>query len=431
MKKKNKYADFTKKGLHIQYLFSDIIHWIFFPQIWLWQRPIYKFVNKDAKKTLKPPFMVIGNHQGFSDFLFVYYAWFGHRLWWLVTDRMFETKFKAWLYKRLLCAPVNTDNASLSDVRLTLDILKANNILVMYPEGHINFETSATKNFKGGATVIALQSGVETVPVYRERRKHWWNRQRIIIGEPYNVKEMAGLNPSRNDVERINNEIYEKELELKRIYQNWAPAKKCQRNNVQVFVSPRTFECNMKVSSKERMEEIERTKDKQSKIDKIYAWKVLERVFREEYGENINQLHLHKLDSGKWSCDKYHISISHSGELIAVAIGKYNCGVDIQSVEEMDFSLDAIELTLNEEEKSDTVNKDYLVKNWSVKEAKYKLDGISGFCPKNMKLKEIENAESEVICYKGREYRLSVVSDTKDIASYHFLEKDIDFKKEN
>ena len=425
MKEKKNYLDFKKKALHFQYLLSDIIHWFIFTQIWFWQRPLFKYVDKDAKKALKTPFIVVGNHQGFSDFLFVYYLWFKKRIWWLVTEKMFDTKFKAWLYKRLLCLQIDPDNGSIQDMRLAIDALNANNIVGIYPEGHINFETSQTKTFKGGATFLAYQAGVNSIQVYRERRKHWWQRQRIIVGKPYNVKEMLGDKASRADLEKLNEQIYQNEMELKRIYQTWAPAKKCQRNNIQVFISPRTFDCNMKIRSKERLEEINRTKDKQSRIDKIYAWKVLEKVFKEEYGEDINKLHLHKLDSGKWSCDKYNLSISHSGDLIAVAIGKYNCGVDIQAVDEIEYSADMINLTLHDDEINENINKDYLIRNWSVKEAQYKLDGFSGFCPKNMKLDEIKNADTRAISYKGKDYHLSVVGAVNDIVSYHVLSDDI------
>lgn len=428
MKEKKKYLDWTKKGCHIQFLLSDIVKWCYFTRIWLWQRPKYKYIDKEAKKALKAPFMIVGNHQGWSDFLFMYYAWFTKRIWFMVTTNMFETKFKAWLYKRLMCVAIDPDNGSLSDMRTVIDVIKANNIVGIYPEGHINFKTSQTKDYRGGATLMALQTGIDTIPVYRERRKHWWQRQRIIIGKPYNVKAMVGSRPTREELDRVNKEIFEQTLELKRIYQDWVPAKKVDRNNIQVFVSPRRFESDMKVTDKERLKEIAGCKDEQSKLDKIYAWKVLEKVFKEEYGENINKLHLHKLDSGKWACDKYHISISHSGELIVVAIGKYNCGVDVQSFDEMNVTDELIDMTLNDSERNQEITKQYVVKNWSIKEAKYKLDGISGFLPKNMKVEEIENAETSIIVCNNKEYQLSVAGDTHDIVSYHFLNGEIKFQ---
>ena len=65
-------------------------------------------------------------------------------------------------------------------------------------------------------------------------------------------------------------------------------------------------------------------------IDSRWIWRLLSKEFYEVLVTNLNSLHPHRLDTGKWVVDNYFISLSHSGGLFAVAISSHNIGVDIQ-----------------------------------------------------------------------------------------------------
>ena len=231
MSKKQKEPLYIKRKVAWKYLFSDFIKYLYFSRIWLWQRPKYYYVNKEAKKALKEPFMIVSNHQGFSDVLFVYYPFFKKRIFFMAHQNIMQNKFKGWIFTHLLCIPIDPESGSFAALRTLMTVIKEGNIVSVFPEGHINHESDEVKDFKGGASFLALQSGVDIIMMYREKRKHWWNRQRIIVGEPYNLKKMFGEHPSRADLEAATKVIYDKEIELKKLYQSIVSEKKVKRVN--------------------------------------------------------------------------------------------------------------------------------------------------------------------------------------------------------
>ena len=342
-------------------------------------------------------------------------------------QNIMQTKFKGWIFENLLCVPIDPNSGSFTALRVLLDALKKGNPIGVFPEGHINHNSSEIKSFKGGVAFLALTSGVDTILMYRERRKRWWQRNRIIVGEPYNPKNELGATGSRNDLARATDDIFNRELELKRLYQQLYTAKQCERHNIQVFVSPMPFETKGKIFPVSRREEIESCKSEKTKDEKFYAWKLLEKVFKEQYGENIKHLHFTKQENGKWVCDKYHVSISHSGELVSVAIADYRLGIDIQDISAVHPSDELIDKVFNEDEKP-SLDAYEFAKGWGLKESAFKCSDDKGFNPKAYKLGEIKNYENNVIIYNGKEYNLSVVGEINDFISYRFLTPDIKMK---
>lgn len=420
---------FIKEKVAWKYLFSDWIKWCYFSRIWLWQRPKFYYLDYEAKKNLKEPFMIVMNHQGFIDPVMVYYAFFTKRIFFMAHQNIMQTKFKGWIFQNLLCIPIDPDTGSFQSLRVMMDVLKKGNPLGVFPEGHINFNSTETKEFKGGATFLALQTGVDVIMLYRERRKHWWQRNHIIVGKPYNPRQMAGGSVSRSELDRVNQEVFAKELELKRLYQEMYTAKECERSNIQVFISPMPFECKSKIYPKQRAEEIASCKSEKTRNDKFYAWKLLEKVFKEQYGENIKRLHFKKQENGKWVCDKYKVSISHSGELVAVAVAKFGVGIDLQAYDQVNVSDALIDKVFNEDEKPNDNSKEAFIKGWGLKESAFKLSNDDAYNPKHYNVKDIKNSECNTIIYNDKEYNLSVVGEVNDFISYHFMTPDVKMKE--
>ncbi len=430
MKKKqaSNHIDFKKKRYGLKYLFCDIVKYLYFTRIWLWQRPKYYYVNKEAKKSLKDPFMIISNHVGFSDCLMIYYAFFSKRPFFLIHQNTFNTPFKAWIFKHLLCIPADPETGSFMAIRDLIDCVKAGNSICIFPEGHISFDTSGSQALKGGATLIALQTGIDTINLYRERRKHWWQRNRIIVGEPYNLKSLAGNATSRKDLDKVNNIISDKQNELKIKYQEMFKAKKCKRTNTQVFFAKMPFECDKKISNKQRRIEIDSCKSEKTKMEKFYSWKLLEKVLKEEYGENINKLHFRKLENGKWCIDKYEISISHSGSLLALSISSIKHGIDIQEYGNEELSNKLADKIYSENEKPDSLTNEQFYKDWSIKEAMFKMSNDESFNPKKYDLINNFDINTKIIKCDNKTYSFALSQEVNGFISYHFLDKDISFE---
>ena len=130
-----------------------------------------------------------------------------------------KTKFTKWFYHNCGCVPVNREKPSLKTFREIVQRLEGGNVVAMFPEGHVSFKNDNPMSpFKSGAVLMAYQANVPIIPVYREIRSNPWKRQRIVIGEPIDIKKTFGENVSVAEIEKIAQYLFDKEQELKNKY---------------------------------------------------------------------------------------------------------------------------------------------------------------------------------------------------------------------
>ena len=60
-----------------------------------------------------------------------------------------------------------------------------------------------------------VKAGAQIVPIYIDRRPHWYNRQRYMVGEPIAMQNASGARATLMDINRLTEELYQKELKLK------------------------------------------------------------------------------------------------------------------------------------------------------------------------------------------------------------------------
>lgn len=86
----------------------------------------------------------------------------------------------------------------------------------------------------------------------------------------------------------------------------------------------------------ERQAEIDGAKSQKVKNEKYSAWKLLEYGVKDLYNKDLGQFSFKKLQSGKWMSDGFFFSISHTKNLVCVAISDKPIGVDIENLEEFE-----------------------------------------------------------------------------------------------
>ena len=79
-----------------------------------------------------------------------------------------------------------------------------------------------------------------------------------------------------------------------------------------------------------RNEEIKSTTNAKLKLQKYYAWKVLEYAIKNDFNLNPLDVDFTKNANGKWKCSNFHFSISHSENAVCVSISTKQTGVDVQ-----------------------------------------------------------------------------------------------------
>lgn len=90
-------------------------------------------IKKERMKGLKPPYLVLGNHNSFFDFYVTPLALFPHRANYVSELEGFEA-YGEWIYRQVGCLGTRKFVNDLALVRNIHNVIKRKGILVMYPE---------------------------------------------------------------------------------------------------------------------------------------------------------------------------------------------------------------------------------------------------------------------------------------------------------
>jgi long-chain acyl-CoA synthetase len=142
-------------------------------------------------------FIVSPNHQTFVDGIFLSaalpYPVF-RRLFLVGAAEFFETRFMAWLARKINVVPVDPDTNLVTAMRAGASGLRLDKVLVLFPEGERSIDGTPRK-FRKGAAILSAHVGVPIVPVAidglyeiwpRGRRLNWrrllpWSETRITV----------------------------------------------------------------------------------------------------------------------------------------------------------------------------------------------------------------------------------------------------------
>ena len=216
MAKKNPYqAHF----FNIKHFIFDVGRFMGWPLL-LWFRMKKEYVNKKQKKHIKGGALIVSNHILYSDPMVLHCTFWYRRLHFVVMKEIFTNKFNTWLYSHCGCLPIDRTHFSLKDLKGIVQRLAGGNVIGIFPEGHVSFTNENPMSpFKSGAVLMAYQANVPIYPVYREIRPSIWRRQRILIGEPIDIRKQFGEVLSMEQIDEATKYLFEKEQELKEIYQ--------------------------------------------------------------------------------------------------------------------------------------------------------------------------------------------------------------------
>ncbi len=170
---------------------------------------------------------------------------------------------------------------------------------------------------------------------------------------------------------------------------------------------------------KARGEEILSCRNERVQIEKYYVWRLLLHAIERSFGLKAKKLRFEKKENGQWICDACCFSLSHSGELVAVAVSQRPVGIDVELATPK--SLRAAEklfspaewdayMTLGDAEKADA-----FVRRWTEKESMFKKRGEGAF---SLEDTEMFIGEGRALCARDA-YWLSVACD-RDLCIRYF-----------
>ena len=177
-------------------------------------------VIRTAGKCPRGGVLISSNHPTFLDPIILLASIRERRLHSLATTDLFSNRLKTFMFTRMHCIPVDKNNFSMTTFHEVVDRMKAGCAVVIFPEGHVNRNGGQEINaFKSGAILMAHRASAPILPVYIVRREKWYHRQYVVLGEPFDVRAAVGLIPTMEQVDKVCEQLREKELELKRYYE--------------------------------------------------------------------------------------------------------------------------------------------------------------------------------------------------------------------
>ena len=215
-----------------------------FKRIWLWfayevSRILYFVLlvpyrpqlltaeGKRHKGLLKGGAMLAANHTTFSDPFVVGSAFWYRKMQFFAADAVMATKTRENLLKAAGAIKVNREITDIEAVRSSVEVLKKGRLLLIFPEGSVQ-KVGDVQPIKPGAALMALQAGVPIIPLFICYTPRWYNRRKVIVGNPIDPKKLCSHKiPTAADIENITRALQE---EMQRISKNFVRTK--QEENV-------------------------------------------------------------------------------------------------------------------------------------------------------------------------------------------------------
>lgn len=175
------------------------------------------YMNK-TKGLYRGNYIISSNHISYADPTIISTAFWMRRVGFLATKNIFENKILNFMFTRYGCVPVDKENPSVASFKKVANIIERGHTMCVFPEGSIVKEENIG-TFKSGIVMMAVMADADILPVYIPKRKNWFKRQVVVIGEKINYKDyISGPFPTIDEVDRITKLLLEKELELKNRY---------------------------------------------------------------------------------------------------------------------------------------------------------------------------------------------------------------------
>ena len=205
------------RTLSLRYLFFDFVRITASPGF-LFFRPKILYISDKAKanKKMKGGNLIISNHITMVDPMYLMLGLWRRRHHFVATKELFAGKFKYWLFtKGFKCICIDRENFSFASFKEITDNLKVGNLVSMFPEGSVNLTGEEVRVFKNGAVMMALRSGAPIIPVFIQKREHWYSRLVIAVGEPVDSKDFkTGQVLTKTDLDNASAYLREQEQKL-------------------------------------------------------------------------------------------------------------------------------------------------------------------------------------------------------------------------
>ena len=184
------------------------------------------------------------------------------------------------------------------------------------------------------------------------------------------------------------------------------------------FASLPTSEPSRPLSCRARQSEIDGISNERVRREKYYVWRLLEYAIKNSLSADASRLCFTKGENNKWKTEGFELSLSHSGNALAVAISDRAVGVDVERIRVKSAErLADYMLTKSERAEYEKITErerdEWLICKWCAKEAIFKSMDEDSFKPTTIEISEFF-CDIRAISIDGEKYILSVAAKSAD-----------------
>ena len=168
-----------------------------------------KFVGK--KNIPEGACIIAGNHTSNMDVVnLAVHTW--EKKYYLAKKELFKNKFVSFFIKKWGAISIDRQGNDIGAFKESLKVLKNGKKLVIFPEGtRNNNENMELGEVKQGVAMFAIKAKVPVVPMFTVKKPKIFRRNRVYIGQPFELSEFYGRKLSAEELSEAT-EIVEKKI---------------------------------------------------------------------------------------------------------------------------------------------------------------------------------------------------------------------------
>ncbi len=204
-----------------KHLFKNLFYWfaILSGAIpgFIYFHPKYIYSTAASRKKIKGGGLVVSNHLSVFDPIYLMFAIWYRRQRFVCMKELYALPWARRFFNLARCIPIDRENPDFDSMREIINALKDDEIVSIFPEGHVNEDSDNLDNFKSGAVLMSVMGAKPIIPVYISKRPGFGGGITIVYGEAIDPLAICGRRPSGAQMNEIASLLQEKIAELKNI----------------------------------------------------------------------------------------------------------------------------------------------------------------------------------------------------------------------
>ena len=191
------------KPLHRTWLYTFIVWGLYF----IVSKVLF-FVKIEGRENIPKDrnCVLMGNHQCILDPLMLALCVPDREIHFMGKKELWNNKLLGWAFTKVHGFPVDRGNMDMGAIRTAMNVLKEGDTLGIFPEG-TRSRTGHMLPLLGGASMLALRSGCEVIPVYIDGRYKPFHRITVRVGTAVEMDDLRAGRVTKESCDALTGRI--------------------------------------------------------------------------------------------------------------------------------------------------------------------------------------------------------------------------------